>query len=199
MPYSQFTLPKAVEAFGLTLVEGGSFLPPYQTVLPSSYLEEFITKHLQLAIALNTEKARSELIICPLLLAVKEALPQISFFSGEEFNVDPALGLNGVCDYILSQSPEQLYVTAPVAMIVEAKKEDLKAGLGQCITEMVAAWIFNQRRQNQIQSVYGVVTTGTVWRFLKLQETTVSIDLNEYALPPIHSIFARLIQMVSDD
>lgn len=196
MPYSQFTIPKVVEDFGLTLIESGAFLNATQTISLSSYLEEFITKNLQLAVALNTEKARSELIICPVLLAIKETLPGISFFSGEEFNVDVDLGLNGVCDYIFSQSAEQLYVTAPVTMVVEAKKENLKGGLGQCIAEMVAAWKFNTERNNAISCVYGVVTTGTVWRFLKLQEQTVTIDLNEYPLPPINSILAKLTQMM---
>jgi hypothetical protein len=84
--------------------------------------------------------------------------------------VDVEMGLNGVCDYILSQSAEQLYVTAPVTMVVEAKKENLKGGLGQCIAERVAAWKFNKERQNAIKSIYRVVTTGTVWRFLKVQE-----------------------------
>ena len=200
MPYSQFTIPKVVENFGLTLIESGSFFQmpqDPQDISLSPYLEEFITKNLQLAIALNTEKARSELIICPVLLAIKEALPNMGFFSGEEFNVDVEMGLNGVCDYIFSQSAEQLYVTAPVTMIVEAKKENLKGGLGQCMAEMVAAWKFNKEQHNDINSVYGVVTTGTVWRFLKLQEKTVTIDLNEYPLPPIGSILARLIFMSS--
>ncbi|MBS3029875.1 MAG: hypothetical protein HCA25_23195 [Dolichospermum sp. DET50] len=197
MPYSQFTISQVVQDFGLTLIEGDSFLHPVEDIFPSPYLEEFITKNLQLAIALNTEKARSELIICPVLLAIKEVLPNIGFFSGEEFNVDVSLGLNGVCDYILSKSPEQLYVTAPIAMVVEAKKENLKGGLGQCIAEMVAAGKFNQQHQNMINSVYGVVTTGTVWRFLKLQEATVTVDLNEYSLMPTSKLLSRLIQMSS--
>jgi hypothetical protein len=199
MPYSQFTIPKVVEDFGLTLIESGSFFQLTQDVSLSPYLEEFITKNLQLAIALNTEKARSELIICPVLLAIREALPNIRFFSGEEFNVDVDMGLNGVCDYIFSRSTEQLYITAPVTMVVEAKKENLKGGLGQCMAEMVAAWRFNMERQNTIKNIYGVVTTGTVWRFLKLQEKTVTIDLNEYSLPPIGSILARLILMSSQE
>lgn len=202
MPYSQFTIPKVVEDFGLTLIESGSFFQipqDAQDISLSPYLEEFITKNLQLAIALNTEKARSELIICPVLLAVKEASPNMGFFSGEEFNVDVEMGLNGVCDYIFSQSPEQLYVTAPVTMVVEAKKENLKGGLGQCMAEMVAAWKFNKEQQNMIKNIYGVVTTGTVWRFLKLQEKTVTIDLNEYPLPPISSILAKLILMFTQE
>lgn len=111
-----------------------------QPISLSPYLNEFLTKNLQLAIALNTEKARSELLICPLLLAVKEALSNsVSLFSGEEFNVDAETGLTGVCDYLFSCSPEQLFIKAPVAVIIEAKKEDLKGGLGQCIAAMIAA------------------------------------------------------------
>lgn len=199
MSYSQFTLPKVIEDFNLNLVEGVSFLSkPENPIEPSAYIAEFLSKNLQLAIALNTEKARSELIICPLLLAVKEALNnEISLFSGEEFNVEAETGLTGICDFILSRSKEQLFVKAPVAMLVEAKKENLKVGLGQCIAEMVAAQKFNQKAKNSINTIYGTVTTGTFWRFLKLNGDTVTVDLTEYPLPPIEGIFNQLIYMVS--
>lgn len=198
MPYSQFSLPRVIQDFNLTLVEGGSFFPLMETdVTVSPYLAEYLQRHLQLAIALNTEKARSELIICPLLLAVKEALQnRISLFSGEEFNVDAEAGLTGVCDFILSLSPEQLFVKAPVIVVVEAKKEDLKGGLGQCVAEMVAARRFNQTAKNAIDTIYGTVTTGTLWRFLRLQNNTITIDLTEYPLPPVESILRRLVYMV---
>ncbi|MDY6901444.1 MAG: hypothetical protein SWZ49_25715 [Cyanobacteriota bacterium] len=199
MSYSQFTLPKVIEDFNLNLVEGVTFLvKPENPVKPSPYIAEFLNKNLQLATALNTEKARSELIICPILLAVKEALNnEISLFSGEEFNVEAETGLTGICDFILSRSQEQLFVKAPVAMLVEAKKENLKVGLGQCIAEMVAAQKFNQKAQNSINIIYGAVTTGTLWRFLKLEADTVTIDLTEYPLPPVELIFNQLIYMVS--
>lgn len=199
MPYSQFTLPKVIQDFNLNLIEGVSLLSLSEnTIKLSSYLEEFINKNLQLAIALDTEKARSELIICPLLLAVKEALNnEISLFSGEEFNVEAETGLTGVCDFILSYSKEQLFVKAPVAVLVEAKKQNLKAGLGQCIAEMVAAQKFNQKAKNSINTIYGTVTTGTFWRFLKLEGDTITIDLTEYQLPPIEPIFNQIIYMVS--
>jgi len=199
MAYSQFTLARVIQDFNLKLVEGGDFLSiPETNIIPSPYLAEFINRNLQLAIALNTEKARSELVICPLLLAVKEALQnQISLFSGEEFNVDSEVGLTGICDFILSLSLEQLYVKAPVAIIVEAKKEDLKGGLGQCIAEMLAAGKFNQKANNPISTIYGTVTTGTLWLFLKLEENNVTIDLSEYTIPPIEPIFKRLVYMMN--
>ena len=89
-------------------------------------------------------------------------------FSGIEFNVDAEVGLTGVCDFLISKSPDQLSLQAPVIILVEAKKEDLTAGLGQCIAEMLAAQRFNAEKGNDIPRVYGTTTSGTDWRFLKL-------------------------------
>ncbi len=67
-----------------------------------------------------------------------------------DFNVDSEKGLTGFCDFIISSSSERLFVSAPVMMLVEAKKEDIISGLGQCVAEMVAAQIFNEREGNEI-------------------------------------------------
>ena len=117
---------------------------------------------------------------------------KISLFSGINFSVEPELGLNGNCDFIISLSEEILFLTAPVITLVEAKKEDLNAGLGQCVAEMVAAQIFNQRENNPISTIYGTVTSGTNWRFLKLEEKRVYIDLTEYYLGDLSQILGIL-------
>jgi hypothetical protein len=86
------------------------------------------------------------MIIIPILLEVKRrSKHQISLFSGIDFNVNFEKGLNGICDYIIRFSPEQLFIRAPVITLVEAKNENIKAGLGQCVAEMIAAQLFNQR------------------------------------------------------
>jgi hypothetical protein len=113
-------------------------------------------------------------------------------FSGKEFNVAPERGLNGFCDFLISLSPEQLLIKAPVIAIVEAKNDNIQLGLGQCIAEMVAAQLFNQKHNTLIQTVYGCVTTGTNWKFLKLQDKTVEIDLNEYFINDIGKILGIL-------
>jgi hypothetical protein len=60
----------------------------------------------------NSEKARSELIIAPILVDLRRQLnEQISLFSGVDFTVDETKGLNGTCDFIITQSPEILIVT----------------------------------------------------------------------------------------
>ena len=199
MPYSQFTLSKVKEDFHLTMVEGRRFLPPsIEPISPNSRLQ-IILEELPWAIAVDTEKARSEVVINPVLLEVRRILKhQVSVFSGEEFNVDAEAGLNGVCDFLISRSPEQLTVEAPAIVIVEAKKSDIKSGIGQCIAEMVAAQRFNAAKGNPVTSIYGVITSGTLWRFLKLEEQTVSIDLFDYSLPPVEQILGFLLWMVQE-
>lgn len=146
--------------------------------------------------AINTEKARSEFLIAPILGELKEINPDVSLFSGTEFNVDIEKGLNGICDFLISKSREQLSIEAPVIMIVEAKKENLNAATPQCIAEMLAAQIFNQNQGNLITSIYGVVTTGSVWRFLKLENRVVNIDLNEIYLNPVDNLLGILTTVI---
>ncbi|MEG4984421.1 hypothetical protein QUB08_01375 [Microcoleus sp. BR0-C5] len=201
MSYSQFTtIGKVKEAFNLTVVEGIRFLPEIEPIAPATALQTMLETNLPWAIATSTEKARSEAIINPVLLEVRRILnQQISVFSGEEFNVDVAVGLTGVCDFIISRSPEQLDVEAPVIVMVEAKKGDLKVGLGQCIAEMVAAQRFNEAKGRSISAIYGCVSSGTAWRFLKLEGQIVTIDLTDYPLPPVDKILGFLVWMVREN
>jgi hypothetical protein len=133
----------------------------------------------------------------PVLVEVRRILNrQVSLFSGAEFNVDDTAGLNGVCDFLISRSPELLEIEAPVLMLVEAKKADITPGIGQCVAEMVAAQLFNQAKLRPITTIYGCVSNGTQWRFLKLEGTTVTIDLLDYPLPPVEQILGVLVWMV---
>ena len=199
MAYSDFTLRKVKTDFALKLVETGSFLKGFPPIQPSDYLNQTLERNLSIAIAVGTEKARSELLISPILVEVRERLQrQISLFSGTDFTVDPSVGLNGICDFLISQSQEQLLIEAPAVVIVEAKKEDLNPGLGQCIAELVAAQRFNQQHKRPIASVYGAVTTGSLWRFLRLSGQTVEIDLADYAVPPVETVLGILLGILKD-
>ncbi len=122
---------------------------------------------------------------------------KISLFSGVDFTVDPAAGLSGVCDFLLSRSSEQLEIEAPAVVIIEAKKADLNPGIGQCIAEMIAAQKFNEFNNQPISTIYGSVTNGTAWRFLQLTEQNVMIDLTDYPLPPVDLILGILVWMIS--
>ena len=198
MPYSQFTtITKVKEAFNLTTLEGITFFPEIAPIQPSNTLSATLEETLPLAVATGSEKARSELIISPVLVEVRRILNhQISLFSGEDFNVDESLALNGRCDFLISRSTEQLAIEAPAMIIIEAKQADLKTGIGQCVAEMVAAQKFNESKQKPLPTVYGSVTNGLQWQFLKLSGTEVTIDLKIYPLPPVEQILGFLVWMV---
>ncbi len=197
MSYSDFDLRKVKQDLGVKLIEKEHLFSEIKSVEISPALAEILKENVPLARAINTEKARSELIIANILVEIRKILKhQISLFSGIEFNVDKEKGLNGFCDFIISASQEQLILNRPIITLVEAKNENIINGLGQCIAEMVAASIFNQAENNPLKELYGVVTTGTVWKFLKMENMNVFIDLDEYSIEHPEKIIGILLEML---
>jgi hypothetical protein len=185
MAYSDFTLAELKQRFQLTIDEASNLFADIPEADLPPVLADTLARYLPLAVNVNTEKARSELVIAPILVEFKLLYrDQISLFSGIEFTVDESAGLKGRCDYILARSPEQLALTAPVCVLVEAKNENIVAGIPQCLAEMVAAQKFNEQQKNPRMAVSGIVTTGVLWRFLRLDGTQAAVDVVEY---PIHS------------
>ena len=193
MAYSDFKLAHLKQQFQLILEEGVDLCSSAPLVPVSAWLTETLQETLALALAINTEKVRSELLIAPILVELRKQTGRtISFFSGVDFTVDVAQGLNGVCDYIVSRSPEQLFISAPVLMIFEAKNENIKGGFAQCIAAMLAAQQFNEREGTSVALVHGVVTTGTAWRLLQLEQKTVRIDDREYYIDNVAKLMGIL-------
>ena len=60
---------------------------------------------------------------------------------------------------------------------------------------MVAAQKFNEQTNQSISTIYGVVSSGILWRFLKLEGQTVTIDLTNYPLHLVEQILAFLVWM----
>jgi hypothetical protein len=197
MAYSNFSLGDLIKQFGLTLKDKNDLFANIPEVEYSEYLNFTLNYNLRIAREINTEKSRSEMIIAPVLLELRRMLDdKISLFSGKEFNVDLEKGLNGACDFLISLSESQILIMAPVIAIVEAKKEDLIGGLGQCAAEMYAAQLFNQKEGNQIQTIYGVMTSGTVWRFLKLEGNALDVDVAEYYIKDVGKILGILSSLL---
>lgn len=199
MAYTDFSLDTLKQQFGLHVQEESV---PFVTAVPvaiSALLRQTLAENVPVALDISTEKARSEFIIAPLLMEVRRQLHyRISLFSGVELNVDMAQGLRGVCDFLLSLSPLQLAVEAPVVVIVEAKNENIKQGLIQCMAEMVAVQQFNQARHTTIETVYGAVTTGNLWKFLRLVNTAVTVDLTEYHISQVEQVVGMLVAMIRE-
>lgn len=198
MSYKDFTLEKVRKQLGLALESDRDMFSG--TIRPLPLAEPFtsyLNYSVPLALAINTEKARSEMIIAPMLIELKRLLDdQISLFSGIEFNVEPEQDLTGFCDFIISLSRQQLYLSVPAFIVFEAKNENIKGGLGQCLAAMQAAQIFNEREGNAVPQIYGAVTTGNQWKFLSLKGHTAYIDLKDYYIDRIDHIMGILVGMV---
>jgi hypothetical protein len=200
MAYSDFTLKKAKEKFNLTIREVEEIFGEAPEVAPGPGLQLLLADYENLAININTEKARSELLVAPILVDARRHLNnQISLFSGIDFNVAPEVGLSGYCDYMISLNPIQQYLSAPIIAIAEAKNDNPLNGLGQCVAEMVAARLFNEREGNSVKVIYGVSTTGTAWRFLKLEGSQVLLDKSDYYIKEVEKILGILTYIASHE
>jgi len=197
MSYSDFTLDNLKSQFNLIIEQRVDLFTSVETIAPTALLQETLEENIPLALEIDTEKARSELIVAPILVEVRKQFKrQISLFSGCEFNIDKTRGLTGRCDFLISHSPEQLTITAPIVLVVEAKNDNIKSGIPQCIAEAIAAQIFNLEKKNQIDCIYAGVTTGSIWKFLKLEGNQVFIEPGEHYLDNLPSILGILAQII---
>ena len=197
MAYSNFTLDTAQEAFDLEGIDAAGIFAEIEPVPPSELLTAVLARKVPLATAIGTEKAKSEMIVADVLVELREQLEcRISLFSGIDFNVDPDAGLTGVCDFVVSLSPRQFSLKAPVIVLVEAKNDNLEVGLGQCIAEMVAAQRFNAEQGNDVPRIYGATTSGADWRFLKLDGKKLYIDMSVYQIERCDKVLGILTSMV---
>jgi hypothetical protein len=153
-----------------------------ENLYPSEWLLQTLAINQQ--IPAESEKAKSELLISPILneLFIKNP-KQFTYFSGYQFNVDQKLGLKGFCDFIISRKYNAAFIESPLVAIVEAKQnQDLVDAAPQCIAEMYAATIFNQRENSSVSTIFGIVTNGYEWLFLTLENLQVIIDTERYGL-----------------
>ena len=144
--YSKFTY-EDLTALSIKVREHKLF-DQIKEIEPSDFLKESLRKNLRRN--LRTEKAKSELIIAPILNELEDTNGNIfGYYSGYNFDVDKSLGLRGFCDFILSFEPDSPIIEAPVFCVVEAKNDNLDSGVPQCIAEMYAAQIFNENRDRK--------------------------------------------------
>jgi hypothetical protein len=193
MAFSDFTLESVERLLGVRLEEANLF-PNAPTVVAPDWLAGILSRGTRLA--LISEKARSEFIVVPILLAARElAGDRFAIFSGQRLDVDPEAGLIGECDFILAVGPPVPPLRAPIATVVEAKKNDVEAGLGQCVAQMIAAQRFNEAARRS-GPVFGCVTTGETWQFLRLDGPVASLDTRRYYLDNLSGILGALLAIV---
>ena len=197
MAYSNFTFETVRKTFQLETDEAADISSGIEPMALSEYLTTTLARKVPLALAIGTEKASSELIVADILVELREKFEhRISFFSGIDFSVDAESGLTGVCDFLISLSPTQFHLEAPIIVLVEAKKDNPVLGFGQCVAEMLAAQRFNAEKENDLPCIYGAATTGTVWQFRKLEAQKLYIDRAVYSIGQCDKILGILASMV---
>lgn len=189
MAFRDFSYTEAMAAFGLTAEQPVDLFADVPPVAASPELRSRLAIGDRLARIISTEKARSEGMIAPILMEFWwRHNARFGLYSGNQFDADPDDGLTGYCDFLLSRSPQQPVVTPPAVVIFEAKRDDIIAGLGQCVAGMVGARRFNRRHHAPADPIYGCVTTGAAWRFLRLSGRGLTIDLPEYNLSQVDQL-----------
>jgi hypothetical protein len=146
----------------------------------------------------RSEKAKSELIVIPILLELREQNGHFfTIHSGDTLNADEEKGLKGECDFIIAKDIGSFDINYPILQVVEAKRHDLDIGIPQCAAQMIGARFFNQRKKREMPIIYGCVTTGDDWIFLKLEGDTIFVDTKKYYLSEIENILG-VFQYVID-
>lgn len=174
--YSKFKFEDLVE-MGVTVDGGDIFFKEITPVKPGIQLLNILELNQQFP--LGTEKARSEMLVFPILASLKLLNNEFTIFSGYQFDVDKARGLKGHCDFLLAKSPSSRFIKAPVIAVVEAKNDNVDEGVPQCVAEMMAAKIFNERRGEPEKAIHGIVTSGMEWLFLRLDDGNRVTSHNE--------------------
>jgi hypothetical protein len=174
--------------------------PDLQPVPAPNWLQETLARGTQgIQLSLISEKSRSEFIVAPVLLASRELSGnRFVIYSGQRLDVDPEKGLAGECDFILSASEPLLPLQAPIATVVEAKKNDIEGGLGQCIAQMVAADRFNQSSGRSGMTVFGCVTTGEAWQFVRLAGSEALLERCRYYIDNLDSILGVFQAIINE-
>jgi hypothetical protein len=197
MSFSDFDLRRAVETFSLQEDRDSDLFASVEPLAPSEFVRVWLDEFAPVALGVNSEKARSEFIIAPILAeARRRAVGPANVLPGVTLDVDRARGLTGFCDFVITRSGEYYYLRDPVLAVVEAKREDLVGGLGQCAAAMVGIREFNARDGTEVPAVYGCVTSGSIWRFLRLSGTSLSIDRQEYYLHDVGKVLGIVVHIM---
>jgi hypothetical protein len=198
MAYSDFKLADVIQRFGLTVDTSRDLFAHIPPVPLGEATRRSVEQNTQLALLIGNEKARSELIVAPILADLwRQTGHVISLYSGVELDVDPNDGLTGACDFLIGRGPQLPIVSPPVLVIVEAKKDDIQGGFGQCIAAMIAALRMNSAAKTGVTTVYGCITNGVSWKFLRLSGKDLAIDQREYLLSEVDRVFGILMSIVT--
>jgi hypothetical protein len=119
MAFADFELKTALKSFELSEERRTDLFHHVEPIEPSDYLRGWLAEFAPVAVGINTEQARREYIIAPILAeAERKSRVEINVLPGVMLSVDTAKGLTGYCDYLIARSPEFYFVKSPVVAVV---------------------------------------------------------------------------------
>ncbi len=194
MAYSDFTLDDLENKFGIKN-KLGHIQFDIQPMQPSELLERDL--RIAKSQSITSEKAKSEWIVVPILKELLEYNENFfKVYSGDNLNASPEKGLKGECDFILTKNVGTYNINYPIIHIVEAKRGELELGVPQCAAQLLGAHTFNKNKGVDIDKIYGCVTNGDSWLFMKLENDLIYIDQKNYYLgnlPELLGTFQAII------
>ncbi len=196
MAYSDFSLKEIEVKFGIkNKVE--PLFPKFEPIYPSDWLKTTLAKTALLPV--RSEKYKSETIVFPLLLEIRDRNNNfITIYSGDNLNADEGQGLKGECDFIITKDIGTYDINYPIIQVVEAKKNDFEIGIPQCAAQMIGAKVYNEKNNVKIERIYGCVTTGNEWLFMKLEREIIIIDRRPYFLIELGELLSVLQHIVDE-
>jgi co-chaperonin GroES (HSP10) len=196
MAYRDFKLQELQDKFGVQQ-QAKVLFPNLKLIPPSDWLIQTIQKKRR-GLRITTEKAVSEAIISAVLIEIQERNYQkTTLFSGENLLADKHLGLNGEVDFMFVKQPEASEIVVPVISITEAKLNlSIEKSKSQAIAQMLGAQYFNNKSENPITVIHGVVTNGTQWLFMRLDGKMITVDENEYLINDLASIIGVFQEII---
>jgi hypothetical protein len=193
MAYTDFSIDSVADDLGINLTTGDLFPGLRRLLEPPWLLDALERGKREFPVS---EKARSEFIVAPILLACKEHSPgPFSIQSGARLDVDPARGLVGECDFILSATPPLPGLRGPLVALIRMKWPDREDGISQCIAQMAGARQFNERSGDTVGEIFGCVTYGEIWHFLRLADDRAEFGYRSYSLGSPGSILAAFVSI----
>lgn len=193
MAFSDFLYPQVFADLGLTEAVVPDLFAGVPPVAPSPALRGFMAIGVPLGTAAHTEASRSTWVVGPVLADLWSRYHgQLSLIAGATFPADPDAGLTGYCDFLIGRTPQRPRIQAPLMLVFEAKRDSIPDGLGQGVAGLAGLQRFNRREGTPTDPVYGCVTTGSLWKFLRLSGTEVAVDLTEYTITQVDKLLGIL-------
>lgn len=175
MGYSNFNQIKSVAKKFKLDVRISSLFPKIDLVQPSACLVETVRR--STVMVMTNEKTKTERLISPILIEIAQAYTdQFSFFSGEALDVNADDDLEDDCDFFFTGQPPKPYIDAPIVALIKSRDQDTEWSVAQCAAQMQGAKLYNETEGKAIPVIYGCVTDGTEWLFMKLEANVIHLD-----------------------